>query len=95
MEVTNQRQGALSYELLLYMVGIVLLITLIPFQFYIPHEISNIWGIYLNDSITNSVLFLPLGFLFELSRSRNSLLKPDFYEYYLRNRSQCCFIFKY
>ena len=68
MEGMNQKQVVLSYALLMYMVGIVLLITLIPFQFHIPHEISNIWGIYLNDSITNFVLFLPLGFLFELSR---------------------------
>jgi glycopeptide antibiotics resistance protein len=68
MEGANQRQGALSYALLMYMVGIVFLITLIPFQFYIPHEISVSWRIYLNDSITNFVLFIPLGFLFRLSR---------------------------
>jgi len=37
----NQKQAALSYALLMYMVGIVLLITLIPFQFYIPYEISD------------------------------------------------------
>jgi glycopeptide antibiotics resistance protein len=68
MEEANQKQFVLSYALLMYMVGIVLLITLIPFQFHIPHEISDIWGIYLNDSITNFVLFIPLGFLFRLSR---------------------------
>ena len=67
MEVTNQKQFALSYALLMYMVGVVLLITLIPFQFYIPQRISNIWAIYLNDSITNIFLFVPLGFLFRLS----------------------------
>jgi len=68
MEVTNQRQFVLSYALLMYMVGIVLLITLIPFQFHIPHRIANIWAINLDDSITNIFLFLPLGFLFRLSR---------------------------
>lgn len=68
MEGENQRQVALSYALLMYMVGIVLLITLIPFQFHIPHKISSIWEINLNDSITNFVLFIPLGFLFRLSR---------------------------
>ena len=71
MEGTNQKQFVLSYALLMYMVGIVLLITLIPFQFHIPQSISDIWGIYLNDSITNLVLFLPLGFLFQLSRRRH------------------------
>ena len=71
MEGTNQKQFVLSYPLLMYMVGIVLLITLIPFQFHIPQSISDIWGIYLNDSITNFVLFLPLGFLFQLSRRRH------------------------
>ena len=68
MEVTNQRQFALSNALLLYMVGVVLLITLIPFQFHIPQRISNIRAINLNDSITNVFLFIPLGFLFRLSR---------------------------
>jgi len=68
MEGTNQKQFVLSYALLMYMVGIVLPITLIPFQFYIPQEISSIWDINLNDSITNIFLFIPLGFLFRLSR---------------------------
>ena len=71
MEGTNQKQFALSYALLMYMVGIVLLITLIPFQFHIPQKIANIWAINLNDSITNIFLFLPLGFLFQLSRRRH------------------------
>jgi len=68
MEGANQKQVALSYALLMYMVGIVLLITFIPFQFHIPHEISDMWGMYVDDSITNFVLFFPLGFLFQLSR---------------------------
>ena len=72
MEGTNQRQVALSYALLMYMVGIALLITLIPFQFYIPHELSNIWVMYLNNSITNFMLFIPLGFLFQLSRRNHN-----------------------
>ena len=71
MEVVNQKQVALSYALLMYMVGVVLLITLIPFQFHIPQRIANIWAINLNDSITNIFLFLPLGFLFQLSRRRH------------------------
>ncbi len=68
MEGTNQKQFVLSYALLMYMVGVVLFITLIPFQFHIPQRISSIWEITLNDSITNIFLFLPLGFLFRLSR---------------------------
>ena len=68
MEVTDQKQFALSYALLMYMVGVVLLMTLIPFQFHIPHRTSSIWEINLNDSITNIFLFIPLGFLFRLSR---------------------------
>jgi len=96
MEGENQKQVALSYALLMYMVGIVLLITLIPFQFYIPQKISTIWEINLNDSITNIFLFLPLGFLFQLSRRRNSVnLKPDFDEYYLRNGSHYSFVSRY
>jgi glycopeptide antibiotics resistance protein len=68
MEVTNQKQFALSNALLMYMVGVVLLITLIPFQFHIPQRILISWASDFNDSITNVFLFIPLGFLFRLSR---------------------------
>ena len=68
MEVTNQKQFVLSYALLMYMVGVVLLITLIPFHFHIPQRILISWASDFNDSITNIFLFLPLGFLFRLSR---------------------------
>ena len=57
MEVANQKQFVLSYALLMYMVGIVLLITLIPFQFHIPQRILISWASDFNDSITNIFLF--------------------------------------
>lgn len=68
MEVTNQKQFALSNALLMYMVGVVLLITLIPFHFYIPQRLQITWESDLYDKITNIFLFVPLGFLFRLSR---------------------------
>lgn len=67
-QVRDRKQSILSYALLVYMVILVLLITFIPFHFRIPQKIQISWEIYLYDNITNIFLFLPLGFLFRLSR---------------------------
>jgi len=68
LQVSDQKQSILSYALLVYMVIIVLLITLIPFHFHIPQKIQILWESDLYDNITNIFLFVPLGFLFRLSR---------------------------
>ena len=67
----NQRQPSLSYALFIYMCIIVVLITLIPFTFRIPDKIHITWSTDFSDLITNIILFLPIGFLFRLSRRKN------------------------
>lgn len=54
----------IGLALLIYMVAIILLITLIPFQFYVPEHITFRWRLAPEDFIRNIILFIPLGFLF-------------------------------
>jgi len=67
-QVRDRKQSILSYALLVYMVILVLLITFIPFHFHIPQRLQISWESDLYDKITNIFLFVPLGFLFRLSR---------------------------
>jgi glycopeptide antibiotics resistance protein len=47
---------------------IVLLITLIPFEFRISDQFKITWSTNFTDLITNIFLFIPIGFFFKLSR---------------------------
>ena len=71
MKTTNKYQTTLTYALLIYMCIIVLLITLIPFQFHIPEQFNIHWQTSLSDLMTNIFLFVPIGFFFKLSRGYN------------------------
>jgi glycopeptide antibiotics resistance protein len=71
MTVENKYQSTLNYALLIYMCIIVLLITLIPFDFRIPDQFKFAWSTNTSDLITNIFLFIPIGFLFKLSRGPN------------------------
>lgn len=62
----------LGYALLIYMCIVVLLITLIPFEFRMPRTVRILLIPDFKDFITNIVLFIPLGFLFRLSRGKSS-----------------------
>ena len=58
---------------------IVVLITLIPFDFHMPAKIRIYWILNIGDFITNIILFIPVGFLYKLGRWRNNdplCLKP-------------------
>ena len=68
---SDQNPSRLSYSLLVYMIVVVFLITLIPFQFSIPENFAISTSGPLNDIITNILFFLPIGFLLRLSQ------KPD------------------
>ncbi|MBM3804894.1 MAG: VanZ family protein [Acidimicrobiia bacterium] len=58
----------LRWGLLSYLVLVTLLITLVPFRFYWPSEPRLLWlGGWL-DAACNFLLFLPLGFLYRLTR---------------------------
>jgi len=58
----------LGFALLAYMLAVTLIITLLPFRFEWPSE----WRLLVSgeplDTIANVLLFVPLGFLFRLSR---------------------------
>ena len=71
MRAFNQKQSTFGYALLLYIVIVVVLITLIPFEFRIPDKIQFSWETYPEDFFANIILFLPLGFIFRLCRRTN------------------------
>jgi VanZ family protein len=64
-------QSTLGYALLLYMCFVVVLITLIPFEFRVPASLKIHWSTNFADLVTNIVLFVPIGFLFRLSRRKS------------------------
>jgi len=68
MTVVNKYQSTLNYALLIYMCIIVILITLIPFEFRVPEQFKITWSTNFADLITNIFLFIPIGFFFKLSR---------------------------
>jgi VanZ family protein len=71
MHSPDRKPTALGYALLTYMTLVIAAITLIPFEFRAPSHIRiNLVG-SAPDILTNIVLFLPLGFLFQLTRRRN------------------------
>jgi glycopeptide antibiotics resistance protein len=71
--VTTEKkyQNTLSYALLIYMCIIVVLITLIPFEFRLPGEFKIVWSTNFVDFITNIFLFIPIGFLLRLNRRQS------------------------
>ena len=70
MHPPDRKPTALGYALLIYMGLVVAAITLVPFDFRIPGRIHiNLHGT-VSDVLANIVLFIPLGFLFQLARRR-------------------------
>lgn len=61
-------QARLSLILLLYYLGVVLVVTLAPFRFAVPMEPWIHRMVAWDDLIANVLLFVPLGFLYPLSR---------------------------
>jgi hypothetical protein len=83
MRTFDQEQSTFGYALLLYIVIVVVLITLIPFEFRIPDNIQIYWTTNYSDFFTNIILFLPVGFIFRLSRRTNQDrfgIRPSFLE---------------
>ncbi len=62
-------RARLSRALLLYYVGVVLVITLAPFRFAVPSDFVVFYGSLPFDVVANVLLFVPLGFLYPLTRS--------------------------
>jgi hypothetical protein len=67
MKLNHPQKSTLGTALLVYMVFMVFLITLFPFDFRIPAKIQIKILTNLADFMANIVLFIPIGFL--LSRS--------------------------
>lgn len=68
----------LGVALLAYLLGVTLIITLLPFQFGWPSRVRVMFTGDIVDVIGNVLLFLPLGFLYRLSRHtahRHSVLR--------------------
>jgi glycopeptide antibiotics resistance protein len=61
-------RARLSLVLLLYFLGVIGVITLSPFRFSIPRETHVMMTGDWFDIVANVLMFLPLGFLFPLSR---------------------------
>lgn len=62
----------LGHALLIYMSIMVVTLTLIPFDFRRPDTIRIIFVVNFTDFITNIILFMPLGFLFSLTRGKSN-----------------------
>lgn len=67
LEQHSQSTG-LRVALLTYFIGIVGVVTLLPFRFHWPPEIRFVWLGGPFDTITNLCLFMPLGFLYRRIR---------------------------
>jgi glycopeptide antibiotics resistance protein len=70
MHSPDRKPSALGYALLTYMTLVIAAITLIPFEFKTPARIEISVTGSVSDVLLNVVLFLPLGFLFQLARRR-------------------------
>ena len=68
MKLNDPPESTLGTALIVYMVFMVFLITLFPFDFRIPEKIQIKILTNLADFMANIVLFVPIGFLFKLSR---------------------------
>ena len=82
MKLNDPQKSTLGTALLVYMVFMVFLMTLFPFDFRLPAKIQIKILTNLADFMANIVLFIPIGFLFKLSRRpvKDALcLKPLFF----------------
>ncbi len=64
------KQSALGYALLVYMTIVVAVVTLIPFEFDVPPRLQISFTGSASDVFTNILLFIPLGFFFQLAHGR-------------------------
>ncbi len=63
----QQKSHKLGFALLGYMAVVTLILTWAPFRFAIPNEVNLDFKIHLYDVVSNIFLFVPLGFLLQLS----------------------------
>ncbi|HEY9229059.1 MAG TPA: VanZ family protein, partial [Gemmatimonadaceae bacterium] len=61
---------------MLYFLGVILVITLAPFRFALPEHVDVMPPSNAFDVVANIFLFVPLGFLYPLSRSEGDEVSP-------------------
>ncbi len=66
--MVSRTASRLAYAFLAYLIGVTLLVTLVPFDFRRWPDMDILLGGQVTDFIANVAMFLPLGFLFRLSR---------------------------
>ena len=72
---STRQEPALGWALFSYVVLITLVITLFPFRFQWPDQIHFLWFGGCSDTLLNVLFFLPLGFLYKLTRPEDSILR--------------------
>ena len=72
---STRQDPALGWALFSYVVLITLVITLFPFRFQWPEQIRFLWFGGWSDTLLNVLFFLPLGFLYKLTRPEDSILR--------------------
>jgi len=70
---STRKEPALGWALFSYVVLMTLVITLFPFRFRWPERIHFLWFGGWSDTFLNVLFFLPLGFLYRLIRSEDSI----------------------
>jgi glycopeptide antibiotics resistance protein len=68
MSTLEQKESTTGFILLGYVVVLVFFITLLPFRFQFSADFIFTWKFDLSGLVTNIVLFVPVGFLYRLSR---------------------------
>jgi hypothetical protein len=66
--MASRTGSRLARAFLGYLVGVVILVTLVPFDFTMAGRHGMLLGGSLSDAVANVAMFLPLGFLFRLTR---------------------------
>ena len=76
MHSPDRKPSALGYALLTYMTLVIAAITLIPFDFRTQQGMAVSSTSSIADIVENIVLFVPLGFLFQVTRRRTGWWRP-------------------
>ncbi len=76
MHSPHRKRSALGYALLTYMPLVIAAITLIPFDFRTQQGMAVSSTGSIADIVENIVLFVPLGFLFQVTRRRSGWWRP-------------------
>jgi hypothetical protein len=66
--MVSRTAARLAYAFLGYLIGVTLLVTLVPFDFTRRPDLDVVWFAGVSDLVANVAMFVPLGFLYRLTR---------------------------